>query len=186
MRRFTGIAAAAGGASIALQALSAAGQAGGDVPAPAFAAGAAATAALAIAASLQTAWFAWRGPRIESLPEDDLTVVGPPEAETIRAAAQLRGTLGGAGHVHRHRLALPFGAWASAAGTALAGPDAYDAVLWVMLLGVFVAAALAFPAKAFFYREATGGRVVVYPAAAGGELLRSGGDAATVRRERAP
>ncbi len=171
MRRISGIGAAAGGAWVGLQGLSAVREVGDVLPSATVGVASAVTAGLAIAAAVRTATSAWRGPRVEPLPEDDLAVCSPDEAESVRGAAQLRGTLGGAGHVHRRRLALPALGWTFAAGAALAGPDAYDLVPWVTALGVCVAASLALPAKAFLYREATGGRVVVSPAAAREELL---------------
>jgi hypothetical protein len=109
------------------------------------------------------------------LPSEDVAVCGPAEAELVRAAAQLRGTLGGAGHLHRVRLALPAAAWCAAAAAALAGPEVLDVAPWTTLAGVLVTAALLFPAKAFFYREATGGRVVVHPASAREDLVRARG-----------
>ncbi|HET8542438.1 MAG TPA: hypothetical protein VFL83_21370 [Anaeromyxobacter sp.] len=173
MRRISGIGAVAGGAWVALQALSAIRDAGAGIPSSSLAAAGVVAAALAGLAALRTASWAWRGPVIVPLPEDDVVVCCPPEAEAIRAAAQLRGTMGGAGHVHPGRLVLPAAAWASAAAAALAGPELLDAAPWIAVLAASATAALALPARAFFYREATGGRVVLHPASSREELLRS-------------
>lgn len=175
MARITGVGAVAGGAWVALQVLSTLREAGAGVPAPSLAAASVLAAVLAIAAAARTASWAWRGPRIVPLPLEDVAVCSPAEAEEVRAAAQLRGTLGGAGHVHRARLAFRVAGWGSAAGAALAVPEALDVAPWVGLLCASLAAAVLLPAKAFFYREATGGRVVIHPATARDELLRARG-----------
>jgi hypothetical protein len=180
VRRFSGIGTVAGGAWIALQGLSAARHLGAAVPEASVAAASAVTAGLALAVAARTVSWAWRGPLIVPLPEDDVAVCGPAEAEDVRAAAQLRGTMGGAGHLHRGRLALPVAAWACAAAAALATPEPLVAASWITLLGAFATAALVFPAKAFFYREATGGRVVLHPASAREELRRGGRPGAVV------
>lgn len=173
MRRISGIGAIAGGAWVAQEALAAVHEVGADVPHASLAAAGAVAAALAVAAAIRTASWAWRGPVIVSLPDEDLATCGPAEAEAVRAAAQLRGTLGGAGHVHPFRLALPALAWAAAAVAAFQGAEPVRAAPWVLLLGAAAVAALLFPAKAFFYREATGGRVVLHPASAREELVHS-------------
>jgi hypothetical protein len=68
------------------------------------------TAAVAVpaatAAALQRLAYLWRGPSIVSFSRMDAVRCGVSDAEEIRAAAQVRGTLGGAGHVYRARLAL--------------------------------------------------------------------------------
>jgi hypothetical protein len=175
VRRCSGIGAVAGGAWVAFQGLSALRHAGPGLPASSLAAAGAVTAGLALAAAVRTACWAWRGPLVVSLPSHDVAMCGPAEAEAVRGAAQLRGTLGGAGHVHRARLALPAAAWAAAAAAAIAGPEVHDVAPWVTLVGALATAALLFPAKAFFYREATAGRVVVHPASARQDLVRSRG-----------
>jgi hypothetical protein len=172
MRRISGIGAVAGGAWLALAALAAVRTAGVAIPAASLVAATAVAAGLALACAARTASFAVRGPLIVSLPRHDVVVCDPPEADAIRAAAQLRGTMGGAGHVHRARLALPALAWAAAAAAAIAGPEPLQAAPWLAILGAAAAATLLFPAKAFFYREATGGRVVLHPPSARAELVR--------------
>lgn len=184
MRRITGIGAVAGGAWLALQALVAARAAGVAIPPASVAAATAVAAGLALACAARTASWFWRGPLIVSLPRSEVVVCDPPDADAIRAAAQLRGTMGGAGHVHRARLALPVLAWLAAAGAAIAGPDPLQAASWTAILGASAAAALLFPAKAFFYREATGGRVVLHPPSARAELLRPRAARAIVPGER--
>jgi hypothetical protein len=168
---------------LALQALSAVRHAT-DLPAAGLTAAGVVVAGLALAAAVRTASWAWRGPPIGAFPKDDLVVCGPREADAVRAAARLRGTLGGAGHVYRARLALPVMAWAFAAAASLAGPDVGDAGPWMALLGASASASVIFPARSFFYREATGGGVVLHPASARVELLRSEPDRAIVERER--
>ncbi len=175
--------ALAAGAWLALQAFAAARDVAG-IPPASLTAAAIVAAGIALAAGARTASLAWRGPPLVSFPRDDVVVCGPREADAVRSASQLRGTLGGAGHVHRGRLALPAVAWAFAAVAALAGPEVADAVPWMALLGASASAAFALPAKAFFYREATGGSVVLHPASAREELLRSSPARAIVGRER--
>lgn len=173
MKRISGFEAVAGGAWIALQALAVIRHAGAPIPLASLAAAAAVTAGLALACALRAASGIWRGPPIVSLPQEDVVPCDPPEAEVIRAAAQLRGTMGGAGHVHPRRLALPTLAWLAAAGSALAWADPLDAAPWVALVGAAATAAHLFPATAFLYREATGGRLVLHPPSARREILRS-------------
>ncbi len=184
MRRLSGIGVAASGSWVALQLASTLRSAGAAIPSSTLGAASAVAAVLALAAALRTASWAWRGPLLLPFPQDDVAVCAPAQAEAVRAAAQLRGTMGGAGHVHRIRLALPVLAWASAGAVALAGPGLLDAPPWTMLLGVSTTATVLFPARAFFYREATGGGVVLHPASAFGELLRSAADRACLRDER--
>jgi hypothetical protein len=173
VKRISGFDAVAGGAWLALQALAAARHAGAAIPLASLAAAAAVTAGLALYCALRTASSVWRGPPIVSLPKDDVVPCDPPEAELIRAAAQLRGTMGGAGHVHPRRLALPALAWLAAAASALAWADPLDAAPWVALVGAAATAAYLFPATAFLYREATGGRLVLHPPSARREIVRS-------------
>jgi len=173
VRRISAVGAVAGGACTGIGALRLASALGVAVSPQGLAAAAAATAGLALLVAGRTASWAWRGPVLVSFPRDGSAVCDPAEAEVVRSAAQLRGTMGGAGYVHRARLAFPSLAWASAAAVSvLAGPLPAAGLAWALLLAVSGGAVLLFPAKPFHYREATGGRVVVYPAAARADLLK--------------
>ncbi|HEX9049105.1 MAG TPA: hypothetical protein VF841_01075 [Anaeromyxobacter sp.] len=174
MRRPSGVEVVASGVWLVVQLMTALRGAGAGIPPPALAAVSDVAAALALAAAIHVTSWAWRGPHLAAFPRQDLVVCAPPEAAAVRAAAQLRGTMGGAGHVYRLRLALPAAAWTSAAAVALAGPGLLEAAPpWVMLLGMSATASILFPAKPFFYRETTSGRVVLHPASALEELRRS-------------
>jgi len=123
---------------------------------------------VAITASIQTIAGFWRGPDIESFSRAEAVVCAPGgEAGAVRESAQIRGTMGGAGYLYRHRLSLPAIAWVAAAIAgaegivppvlALAGP-------WPVLTALVAGfAAFAFPSRPFYYREVTGGGVVVSP-----------------------
>jgi hypothetical protein len=131
--------------------------------------------ALAFAECVGTVFAMWRGPTIVTFSRDEAEICGPDEAEAIRAAAKLRGTLGGAGHIHSARLILPALAWLAA--TALAAGAIVDPALesvpgWpAAVVAVGVGAAALFPATPFYYREAVGGRVVVHPPSARAQLV---------------
>lgn len=115
-----------------------------------------------------------RGPAIVAFGRDDAVLCSSQEAEVVRAAAQLRGTMGGAGHLHPRRLALVAVAWASAAASGLEALADGALVLgaWPAIAALLAAAvAFIFPARAFFYREVTGGAVVASPPSAAGYLL---------------
>lgn len=131
---------------------------------------------LSLVAAARSAAYAWRGPRIPAFPKDEALVCRPREAAIVRSAAQLRGTLGGAGWVHRARLALSTGAWI-AAGLSVTAVlvDAGRAPVpqWGLAVLVLGAAAACFPAKAFYYREATNGCLLVHPRDTFGRLARS-------------
>jgi hypothetical protein len=120
-----------------------------------------------------------RGPRLVEFEWSDAVMCAPQDAKVVRAAAQLRGTMGGAGHLHPRRLVLAAAAWALAAASGLEAIADDRLVLgaWPPVL-TLVAALLAFmfPARAFYYREVTGGAVVTSPPTAAGYLLarRSG------------
>ena len=58
----------------------------------------------------------WRGPRILSFGRDDAVLCPPDAAHATRNAAQIRGTMGGAGWVYRWRRLLPAIGWAAAVG----------------------------------------------------------------------
>jgi hypothetical protein len=159
-----------------------AGAAGLPLPGRAVTLLAAAVLAASLAASVRTLLGAWRGPVITSFPRRDAVLCDPPGSDAIRKGAQLRGTMGGAGHVHPARLAFPAAAWAAAAAaaaTVLRHPSLGSAPPWPLaVLGAAAGAALLLPARPFFYREVTGGRVLVFPPAACTRLLE---DAAATR-----
>jgi hypothetical protein len=145
------------------------------------------TAAAAMAAALAIP----RGPRVISFERRDAAWCTPGEASAIRDAAQLRGTMGGAGHVHPARLAFAVAAWA---GAALSGVELLSTGMleladpWPLALAVAAAfAALLFPARPFWYREVTGGGVLVTPpvtaALVVARSLRDGGRSAEPRQE---
>ncbi len=184
MRRVSAIGVMAGGAWVALHGLWTVRLAGVQIPGASLRVASVVAAALAVLAAIRTTSSAWRGPDIVPLPPDDVATCSASEADAIRAAAQLRGTMGGAGHVHPARLALPTAAWLSAAVAALAGPEEADVIPWLAILAASASAALLFPAKAFLYREATGGRAVLHPAAVREELLRAASTRAVVSGER--
>lgn len=117
----------------------------------------------------------WRGPPVIAFARADSVLCGAEDSEPVRAYAQLRGTIGGAGHVQPRRLVLPLVAW----GAALA---AGARVLWWPDLEVFgaIPAALAassafaawlFPATPYWYREVMGGGAIVSPPEAAAALV---------------
>jgi hypothetical protein len=130
---------------------------------------------LAFAECVGTVFAMLRGPTIVTFSRDEAEICGPDEAEAIRAAAKLRGTLGGAGHVHSARLLLPALTWLAAtvlAAGAIVDPALESVPGWpAAVVAVGVAAAALFPATPFYYREAMGGRVVVHPRSVRAQLL---------------
>lgn len=129
-------------------------------------------AALAVAVSIGLAGRSlariWRGPPLIGFPKEGATPCDPVEAEAIRAAAQVRGTLGGAGHVNRTRLLFPALAWAAAAAFAagFVAPGA-EARLWPLAVLVpFAVLSVYLRPSPFHYREAMEGWLVVHPGAA--------------------
>jgi hypothetical protein len=86
--------------------------------------------------------------------------------------------MGGAGHLHPWRLVFSAVAWGAASAQALALllPERSSAILAPIVL-VLLAAALAalYPATPFFYREAAGGCVVVFPSDVCLRLLETAG-----------
>lgn len=123
---------------------------------------------IAIAMAIRTASAIWRGPALMHFPVEYAVLCRASDAADVRAAASLRGPLGGAGHVHRARLVVPAAAWLLAAvvlGFVAAGaaerPECRQALLW---MGVAVAVRALFPPRAFWYREHRDGSVVLYPA----------------------
>ncbi len=150
--------------------------AGVDVPERAMLGCAAATAAIALAIAGQAAVSAWRGPRIESFSRDHAVLCDPRDARCVRDAAQIRGTMGGAGYVHRRRRALPAAGWSAAAAGAAAqmlDPGLPPAVALAGIASLLVAAGLSrrFPPMPFYYLEAMDGWVLVHPQSAWTQLL---------------
>ena len=122
---------------------------------------------VALVATLRAIAAAWLGPPVVAFSREEAALCRPAEAIAIRAAAQLRGTMGGAGHLYRRRLLFPAAAWAAAlacAVEAIGAPGLDIARPWP-----FVIAAVAplvtwmFPARPYWYREVTGGGIVVSP-----------------------
>ncbi len=140
---------------------------GAFVPKAQLIVSAAVAAPIALAAGVQRLVYLWRGPSIVSFSRIEAVRCSAADAEAIRAAAQLRGTLGGAGHLHRARLALhalALLAAASLAGFALLSPksDAGGTSSFAVVVGMGLLAML-LPARPFYYREATNGDVLVSP-----------------------
>ena len=124
-------------------------------------------APIALAAGVQRLVCLWRGPPIVSFSRTEAVRCSAADAEAIRAAAQLRGTLGGAGHLHRKRLALHALASLAAASLpsiALFSPESEAGGTWsfAVVAGMGLLAML-LPARPFYYREATNGDVLVSP-----------------------
>jgi hypothetical protein len=133
---------------------------------------------LAVSAALQRLVHAWIGPPVESFSQLEAVRCPAAEAEAVRTAAQLRGTLGGAGHLCRGRLLVHATACAAAAtlaGAVLVGEEADARSGWhlaaVAATGV---GALLLPARPFFYREAMNGELLVTPPFALGQLVVRG------------
>lgn len=124
-------------------------------------------APVALLALVTTLGSVWRGPPIISLVPEQTARCGPEDARLVRDAAQLRGAMGGAGHVHRSRLVFPAVAWTSAL---LAGADGVAGCAftppgpWVFLAAVAaVIAAWLWPSRPYWYLEADGGGALVSP-----------------------
>lgn len=144
--------------------------AGADVPRSVELAAALVAAPIAAAGAILAIAAVWRGPTIVSFSRDDAVPCTAGEAAFVRASSQLRGLIGGAGHLYPRRLVLPALAWLAAAVVGLCGlvPRLELAVgPWAVVLA-FAAAFLAilFPARPYFYRDTTGGGAVVAPASA--------------------
>lgn len=136
------------------------------------------SAPLALAAALRSVVAIRRGPALRSFAPEDAAACGSAEASHVRAAAQIRGGLGGAGHVRPARLLLAALAWfAAAAVVACVGADGALAAQCDELLEVLtvsVAARLAFPARPFWYLERADGSVLLFPGSLRAQLgLRS-------------
>jgi hypothetical protein len=124
---------------------------------------------LAAAAAVQRAVHLWRGPPVVSFSNADAVRCGGADAEAVRVAARLRGTLGGAGHLFPGRVALHAVACLAAAALGayvlVGGEDTVGG--W--LPAVFAAGGagvVLLPARPFYYREAMNGEVLVTPAIA--------------------
>ncbi len=121
---------------------------------------------LALAAGVRNVLAVWRGPPVMAFTGEAVRC-GPADAQTIRASAQLQGTMGGAGHLRRARLVFPILAWGTAivAGAEVAVPTALHlAGPWPLLLAALAAfGAWLFPSRPYWYREMTGGGVIVTP-----------------------
>lgn len=143
-------------------------------------------APVAVAGALLALAAVWRGPTVVSFSREDAVPCAGAEAAFVRGAAQLRGTMGGAGHLHRRRLVLAAAAWLAAGVVGLDGiaPRLEAAVgPWATLVALAAAfAALLFPPGPFFYRETTGGGVLVAPASAAYRLKRRAERAAAIAR----
>lgn len=165
----------AGAAWFVLAGLVAAYRVSATVTAQAVSAAAVAALGLAVVAAGRNAASVWRGPALRPFPHDDAVCCSPSQAAVVRAAAQLRGTLGGAGHVHPRRLALPAFGWLAAAAFALEAVfDPMDPAMLLWAGGALAlwSAAAMLPARPFFYREAVGGRLVIHPRCAWDDLVR--------------
>ncbi len=139
---------------------------------------ASAAAVVAATVAVRAVAFIWRGPVIVPFPRDEALLCDAREAAVVRSVAQLRGTMGGAGHVHPRRLVLSATAWGaiSVQALALVTPQRTPGT-FVPIAVALVAAALAalFPATAFFYREAAAGCVLAFPSDVCRRLLDANG-----------
>lgn len=173
--RFTAIAVGACGALVAFETAEAF---GAHVPRTLVLLAASACAVLAATVALRHVAFIWRGPVIVAFRRPEGRLCDSREAEAVRSAAQLRGTMGGAGHLHPRRLAFSAVAWgaASAQCVALVVPD-HRPTSFAPLAVLVLASGLAviFPPDPFYYREAAGGCVVVFPVDACVRVLRAAG-----------
>lgn len=149
---------------------------GAPLPSEAVVAVAVVALATAVAVACRTVAHAWRGPVVVDFRREEAVMCGPAEAEVVRAAALLRGTMGGAGYVCRARVAFPAIASAVAAfiaGSALGDPTLGSVPAWPFaVLALSAGAAAAFPARPFYYREGNGGFLLVHPEEAWIRLAR--------------
>jgi hypothetical protein len=121
---------------------------------------------LAAILSVRTVVGFWRGPTLMHFPVEYAALCTGSEAQAVRTAANVRGPLGGAGHVHPIRVIFPFLGWLATAvvlGCAAAGAtrECREALLVLVLA---LAARTIFPPRSFWYRERRDGSLVVYPA----------------------
>lgn len=163
----TGTALAAVAAWLALATVGGLSALGVAVPLPAAAACALLAGPVALAGLIEAVTSFWRGPAIVAFPPHEAVSCTTAEATFVRAAARLRGTMGGAGHLHPRRIAFPAVAWGAATivgAEALVAPVHRFAGPWPLLLTITAAcAAFLFPARPYFYRETTGGGAIVSP-----------------------
>ncbi len=162
------------GTCTALAVVEGAAELGVPVPRTGIVALGTAAAVLAATVAVRNLAYVRRGPLILAFQRREGMLCDARESAAIRAAAQLRGTMGGAGHLSPHRLALSAAAWAAAALQALMfvvpehGPTTFLPLAWVVASGGL---AVRFPAVPFYYREAAGGCVVAFPADVCARLL---------------
>lgn len=160
--------------------------AGGDAPPSVELACGAVAAPIAVLGALQSIAAFWRGPIIVPFARGDAVACSPAEAAFIRSSAQLQGLMGGAGHLYPRRLVYPAAAWASASlvGVAVLVDRVAQTVgpwpLAVTAVAAFLA--LLFPARPFFYRDTTGGGVVLSPPSAAYRLKHRAELAAAIAR----
>lgn len=150
------------------------GVAGGEAaPRPWELAAVAIAAPVALFAFVGTVLSIWRGPPVVEFAPEDGVRCGEQESEPVRAYAQLRGTIGGAGHVHPARLAFPAISWAAAivAGVYGISPALAEVSPTPVVLAVAAAVgAWVFPSRPYWYREVMGGGALVTPPEAVREL----------------
>lgn len=175
-RGTTKLTAATFGAWFVLLGLVGARAVGAPLPPEAVVAGAAIALATAVAVAVQTVTQAWRGPVVVDFRREEAVLCGPAEAAVVRAAALLRGTMGGAGYVCRTRIAFPAIASVAAAviaGSALLDPTHTAVPVWpFVVLALSAGASAVLPARPFYYREANGGALLLHPADAWVHLER--------------
>lgn len=144
--------------------------AGADAPRGIELAGALVAAPVAMVGAIQSIAAIWRGPTIVSFGRDDAVPCTAGEAAFVRASAQLRGLMGGAGHLYPRRLVLPSLAWLAAAVVGLLCLDhqlELVAAPWGVALALAAAVlAFVFPPRPYFYRDTTGGGALLAPASA--------------------
>jgi hypothetical protein len=179
--RFT---AAAVGICAALAGIEIAHAFGAAVPHALALVSASACAVIAATVAARNVAFVRRGPVILSFPRGEAMLCDAREASVVRSAAQLRGTMGGAGYLHPRRLAFAATAWSAISAQALAlVTQPRSAVTFVPLAIALVAGGLAaaFPARPFFYREAGAGCVLAFPPDVCGRLLDAAGGKPALR-----
>lgn len=128
---------------------------------------------VALLAFVGTVVSIWRGPPVVEFAPEDGVRCDEQQSEPVRAYAQLRGTIGGAGHVHPARLAFPAISWAAALVAGLHGISPALAEVSPSPVVLAVAAAVGawvFPARPYWYREVMGGGALVTPPDAVPEL----------------
>ena len=142
------------------------------------------SAVFAATVAIRNVAFVWRGPVILPFPRGEAMLCDAREASAVRSAAQLRGTMGGAGYLHPRRLAFSAIAWAAVSMQSVALlPPHRAATTFVPLAVALLAAGLTagFPASPFYYREAGGGCVLAFPPAVCRRLLDAAGVESALR-----